>query len=160
MPQAKTNAMRLLEQAHVPYEVLSYDYDEEDLSGVTAARHLGVNPEMVFKTLVLRGTKQPILLALLPVAGTLDMKKLAVLCGEKRVEPLHVKELLPITGYMRGGCSPIGMKKAFPVYADSSLAEHSQVLVNAGKRGIQLKLNPQDLIAYCHITLGDITSSI
>ncbi|MGI6687699.1 MAG: Cys-tRNA(Pro) deacylase [Christensenellales bacterium] len=158
MPQPKTNAMRLLEQAHVPYEVLSYAYDEEDLSGVTAARHLGVDPEIVFKTLVLRGARHPILLALLPVERTLDMKKLAVLCGEKRVEPVHVKELLPLTGYMRGGCSPIGMKKSFPVYADSCLTRHPQVLVNAGKRGLQLKINPQDLIAFCQITVGDIST--
>ncbi len=157
MPQAKTNAMRLLEQAHVSYEVLAYEYDEDDLSGVTAAQRLGVDPEMVFKTLVLRGSKQPIIVCLLPVAATLDLKKLAVLCGEKRVEPVHVKELLPLTGYMRGGCSPIGMKKNFPVCADSSLASQPQVLVNAGKRGVQLKLDPQDLIAFCHITLGDIT---
>lgn len=149
--------MRLLEQAHVPYEVLSYAYDKEDLSGVTAARRLGVDPEIIFKTLVLRGTRQPILLALLPVEKILDMKKLAVLCGEKRVEPVHVKELLPLTGYMRGGCSPIGMKKNFPVYADSCLTRHPQVLVNAGKRGLQLKLNPQDLIAFCQITAGDIS---
>lgn len=157
MSHAKTNAMRLLDQAHVPYEVLSYAYDEEDLSGVTAARILGVSPETVFKTLVLRGVRQPVIVCVLPVAATADLKKLALLCGEKRVEPVHVKELLPLTGYMRGGCSPIGMKKAFPVYADSSLSQQPQVLVNAGKRGLQLKINPQDLIAFCRITLGGIT---
>ena len=148
--------MRLLEQAHVPYQVLTYEYDEDDLSGITAAQHLGVNPEMVFKTLVLRGSKQTVIVCLLPVAATLDLKKTALLCGEKRVEPVHVKELLALTGYMRGGCSPIGMKKNFPVYADSSLASQPGVLVNAGKRGMQLKLNSHDLVAFCHITLGDI----
>lgn len=157
MPQAKTNAMRLLDQAHVAYEVLSYACDVEDLSGVTAARLLGVSPDRVFKTLVLRGGRQPVIVCVLPVAATADLKKLALLCGEKRVEPVHVKELPALTGYLRGGCSPIGMKKAFPVYADSSLAKQPQILINAGRRGLQLKIAPQDLIAFCHITLGDIT---
>ena len=156
MPQAKTNAMRMLDRAGIAYEVMGYAYDESDLSGVSAARQMGLDPAMVFKTLVLLGSAYPVLVCLLPVAETLNLKKLAALSGEKRVSPAHVKDLLALTGYMRGGCSPIGMKKAFPVYADESLMQQEQVLVNAGKRGVQLKLVPQDLISFCHITLGDL----
>lgn len=156
MAQPKTNAMRLLDKAGITYQVVSYDYDEDDLSGVSAAKHMGLSPSMVFKTLVLLGTTAPVLVCLLPVDRTLNLKSLAALSGEKRVTPAHVKDLLALTGYMRGGCSPIGMKKPYPVYADNSLLQQDQVLVNAGKRGLQLQLAPRDLVAYCRITLGDL----
>lgn len=156
MTPPKTNAMRLLDRAQIPYQVLSYAADESELSGLDAARILGVDPEMVYKTLVLTGSSNPVLVCLLPAPHSLDLKKLAALSGDKRVSPVHMKDLLRLTGYLRGGCSPIGMKKDFPVFADKCLTNQDQVLVNAGKRGVQLKLAPRDLIDYCRIVLGDV----
>ena len=111
-----TNAMRLLRQANIPFDTSEYEVDESDLSGVHAAAQLGVEPDCVFKTLVARGGKGGLYVFVIPVAEELDLKKCAAAVGEKKVEMIHVKELLGLTGYIRGGCSPIGMKKAFPTY--------------------------------------------
>ena len=118
----KTNAMRLLEQAKITYQTSQYDYSEEDLSGVHAAEVLGFDPAMVFKTLVTRGDKTGPVVFVIPVAQELDLKKAAKVSGNKSVAMVHVKELLVLTGYIRGGCSPIGMKKKFPTYVDESFA--------------------------------------
>ena len=109
-----TNVCRILEKAGIPFEQRSYAYDEEDLSGVHAAQEMGLNPEMVFKTLVAKGDKTPYCVFIIPVAEELDLKKCASVSGNKRVELIHVKELQPLTGYIRGGCSPVGMKNACP----------------------------------------------
>lgn len=154
---SKTNAMRLLDRAGIAYSVLTYPVTEDDLSGFSMARHLQVDPALVYKTLVLKGANKGVLVCLLPVERSLDLKALAVLCKDKRVEPLSVKELLQITGYVRGGCSPIGMKRPYPVYADSSLETLQEVIISAGKRGMQLRLLARDLIAVCSITLGPVT---
>ena len=121
----KTNAMRLLEQAKITYQTSQYDYSEEDLSGVHAAEVLGFDPAMVFKTLVTRGDKTGPVVFVIPVAQELDLKKAAKVSGNKSVAMVHVKELLVLTGYIRGGCSPIGMKKKFPTYVDESALDQT-----------------------------------
>ena len=116
----KTNAMRLLDSAGISYSMASYDYDESDLSGVHAAKELGVSEDIVFKTLVTRGDGNAIFVFVIPVAESLDLKKAAKASGNKSIEMIHVKEILDITGYIRGGCSPIGMKKAYPTFIDET----------------------------------------
>ena len=127
-PIEKTNPMRMLEQEGISYDTASYPVDENDLSGLHAAKMLGTGPDRVFKTLVAKGEKRGYLVFCIPVAEELDLKKAARAAGDKRVELLPLKELLSVTGYMRGGCSPIGMKKHFPTYNDF-LEENFQVLL-------------------------------
>lgn len=141
----KTNAMRLLDSAGLDYEMASYDYDESDLSGVHAAAELGVAPEIVFKTLVTRGDSNAFFVFVIPVAESLDLKKAAKASGNKKIEMIHVKEILDITGYIRGGCSPIGMKKTFPTYIDETAQLYEKIYFSAGKRGVQIILDPEEL---------------
>lgn len=152
----KTNAMRLLDAAKVSYRTAEYDYDESDLSGVHAAQSIGMPEEQVFKTLVTRGDKTGLLVFCIPVAEELDLRKAAAASGNKKVEMVHVKELLGLTGYIRGGCSPIGMKKKYPTYVDETVILHDEVAVSAGQRGVQLILSPADLIAYTDALESDI----
>lgn len=152
----KTNAMRLLDAAKVSYRTAEYDYDESDLSGVHAAQSIGIPEEQVFKTLVTRGDKTGLLVFCIPVAEELDLRKAAAASGNKKVEMVHVKELLGLTGYIRGGCSPIGMKKKYPTYVDETVILHDEVAVSAGQRGVQLILSPADLIAYTDALESDI----
>ncbi|MBR1821250.1 MAG: Cys-tRNA(Pro) deacylase [Clostridia bacterium] len=152
-----TNAMRLLKQANIPFETSEYEVDESDLSGVHAARMLGVEPDQVFKTLVARGGKSGIYVFCIPVAEELDLKKCATAVGEKKLEMIHVKELLGLTGYIRGGCSPIGMKKKYPTYIDEIATLFDAIYVSAGMRGQQLILNPEDLRAYTDARFVDLT---
>ena len=140
--------MRLLEGAKIPFRTASYDYDEADLSGVHAAESIGMPAEQVFKTLVARGDKTGILVFCIPVAEELDLKKAASLSGNKRVELIHVKELLALTGYVRGGCSPVGMKKKYPTYIDETAELFDEIAVSAGARGRQLSLAPAALVGY------------
>ena len=153
----KTNAMRLLEQAKITYQTSQYDYSEEDLSGVHAAEVLGFDPAMVFKTLVTRGDKTGPVVFVIPVAQELDLKKAAKVSGNKSVAMVHVKELLALTGYIRGGCSPIGMKKKFPTYVDESALDQTIISISAGMRGKQILLAPQDLLAYLGAKTADLT---
>ena len=153
----KTNAMRLLEQAKITYQTSQYDYSEEDLSGVHAAEVLGFDPAMVFKTLVTRGDKTGPVVFVIPVAQELDLKKAAKVSGNKSVAMVHVKELLVLTGYIRGGCSPIGMKKKFPTYVDESALDQTIISISAGMRGKQILLAPQDLLAYFGAKTADLT---
>ena len=141
-----TNAMRLLTQAGIPFTPLSYAYDESDLSGVHAAQALGLDPDEVFKTLVLRGERTGLFVCCIPVAAALDLKKAAKLRGDKGAQMLHMRELLPATGYIRGGCSPLAAKKAYPVLIDQSAAAHERIYVSAGLRGVQIQLGPNDLL--------------
>ena len=152
-----TNAMRLLRAAKIPFETRSYEVDESDLSGVHAAKLLGVPPEQVFKTLVAKGEKRGPLVFVIPVAEELDLKKCAAATGDKRVELIPMKDLLPLTGYIRGGCSPVGMKKLFPTYFDETATLHEQILVSAGKRGLQLILDPQQLCSFLGGNYSDLT---
>ncbi|MBP3704475.1 MAG: Cys-tRNA(Pro) deacylase [Clostridia bacterium] len=153
----KTNAMRLLDAAKVAYSVRTYEYEETDLSGVHAADALGMPRETVFKTLVARGDKTGFTVFCIPVAEELDLKKAAKVSGNKAVEMLHVKELLPTTGYIRGGCSPIGMKKKFPTYLDETAMLFDEIAVSAGQRGVQLILNPDDLLAFTEAVYAELT---
>ena len=150
-----TNAMRLLTAAGISYTTKSYEVDESDLSGVHAAKMLGLDPETVFKTLVLRGEKKGLMVCVLPVELEVSLKKLARAAGDKKVEMIAMKELLPLTGYIRGGCSPIGMKKKFPTYIDETALLCDTISVSAGLRGTQILLAPSDLIAYVDGIVGD-----
>lgn len=152
----KTNAMRLLDSAGISYETSSYSYDESDLSGVHAAAELGVSPEIVFKTLVTRSEKNEFYVFVIPVAESLDLKKAAKVSGNKSIEMIHVKEIEGLTGYIRGGCSPIGMKKAFPTYIDETASLYEKIYFSAGKRGVQIVLEPDKLIEAANAEYADL----
>ena len=151
----KTNAMRQLDAAKIPYEVLTYEVDESDLSGTHIAAEVGLPMEMVFKTLVAKGDKTGYIVFCIPVDREIDLKRAAVVTGNKRVEMIHVKELLPLTGYIRGGCSPIGMKKKFPTYFHASAAL-DKITVSAGVRGAQLLIDREVLVGFVGGTLADV----
>ena len=144
----KTNAMRQLDAAKIPYTACTYEVDENDLSGTHIADQIGLPYEQVFKTIVTRGDKTGYLVFCIPCHKEIDLKKAAAVTGNKRIEPVHVKDLLGLTGYIRGGCSPIGMKKKFPTYFDKSVIEHEQITVSAGVRGIQLWLKSEDILRF------------
>jgi Cys-tRNA(Pro)/Cys-tRNA(Cys) deacylase len=131
----KTNAMRLLDAAGISYRAMDYEYDEKDLSGSSAAKALGVPEDRVFKTLVVRGEKKGLSVFCIPVQWELDLKKAAAVSGNKRVELIPVRELLGLTGYIRGGCSPVGMKKSYPTYIDESAVLFDEIAVSAGRAG-------------------------
>lgn len=153
---AKTNAMRLLDRDQIPYELFEYEVDENDLSGVHTAGVLGIEFDVMFKTLVLRSEKKEFLVCCIPVHQELDLKKVAKASHHKSVEMLSMKELLPTTGYIRGGCSPIGMKKTFPVYIDETVILWDEVYISAGARGVMLKLKSEDLLAYVKAETADL----
>ena len=144
----KTNAMRRLDAAKIPYEVFEYAVDENDLSGRHIADEIGLSHEMVFKTLVAKGDKTGPVVFCMPVDLEIDLKKAARVTGNKRIEMIHVKDLLALTGYIRGGCSPIGMKKKFPTFVDESALLHERIAVSAGVRGAQLLLTVRALLPF------------
>lgn len=144
----KTNAARLLDAAGIPYELIPYSFTEDDLSAQHVAAELGENIDQVFKTLVLRGDKTGLFVCVIPGDFEVDLKLAAKISGNKSCEMIHVKELLPNTGYIRGGCSPIGMKKALPTYIHESAELYDYIYISAGVRGMQIKIAPQDLISY------------
>lgn len=146
MSLKKTNAARFLDTLKLSYEMTSYAVDEDDLSATHAAQMLGVKPECVFKTLVARDESKRILVACIPANAEIDLKALARVAGAKRCELVAVKELLGLTGYIRGGCSPLAMKKVYPTFIDSSVYAHETIYVSAGLRGVQLCLSPDVLI--------------
>lgn len=152
----KTNAMRLLDAAGIAYRTATYPVDLEDLSGVHAAQLLGIPPQGVYKTLVLQSDKGAYLVCCIAVDQEVDLKALAAFAGAKSVAMLAQKDLLGVTGYLRGGCSPIGMKKKFPTYLDQAILAQQTVAVSAGQRGVQLLLSPQELLRY----LGAATAAI
>ena len=153
----KTNAARLLDDLHIPYELQSFEVDEDDLSATAAATALGADPDSVFKTLVGRGDKTGILMACIPAGAELALKELAQVSGNKSVHLVPLKEVLPLTGYIRGGCSPLGAKKPYPVFMDTSAILFEHIYVSAGQRGLQFHIAPDDLIKATGATLGDIT---
>ena len=142
----KTNAARLLEAAGIKFELIPYEYSEDDLSAQSVAAELGEDIDLVFKTLVLRGDRNGIFVCVIPGDFELDLKLAAKISGNKSCEMVHVRELLPLTGYIRGGCSPIGMKKAYPTFIHESALLYDFIYISAGQRGLQLKLDPRDLI--------------
>ena len=144
----KTNAARLLDKAKVAYELIPYEVDEQDLGAEHLAATIGEDVNQVFKTLVLRGDKTGHLVCVIPGACEVDLKKAAKASGNKKVEMIHMKELLPTTGYIRGGCSPVGMKKPFPTFIDETCILYDYIYVSAGVRGLQFKIDPQALVAF------------
>ena len=153
----KTNAMRILDSAKIEYTPYTYEADENDLTGVHVASQIGLDPDFVFKTLVARGDKNGLVVFCIPCAMELDLKKCARVSGDKRIELLPVKDLLANTGYIRGGCSPIGMKKQYPTYMDETALLFDKITVSAGIKGCQLLVDSQKLISLLNITLADIT---
>lgn len=151
-----TNPMRMLTAAGIPFEPHEYQYDESDLSGTHAAAELGLDPDSTFKTLVLRGDKNGLFVCCIPVAEEVDLKKAAAISGNKKAEMLHVKELPVLTGYIRGGCSPIGMKKQFPTYIEETAQLFDKIAVSAGVRGQMLTLDPQQLKEFVNAEYGEI----
>ena len=155
--EAKTNAARILDTLGISYELKTYEVDESDLSAVHVAESVGMPIEMVYKTLVCRGDKNGVLMAVIPGGGELDLKALATASGNKRVEMVHLKEVFGLTGYIRGGCSPLGAKKAYPVYLDDSARQQEVIAISAGKRGEQIILKPADLITAAKATLAAVS---
>ena len=141
----KTIAARILDQMHINYELKAYEFNEDELDAVTVANKVGMPPEAVFKTLVARGDKSGILMTLVAANAELDLKKIATVSGNKKIELVAVKELFALTGYVRGGCSPLGAKKKFPVWIDETAILSERISISAGQRGLQLILVPEDL---------------
>jgi len=142
----KTNALRILDSRKIEYKTYVYEVNEDDLSGETVANKVGYPADQVFKTLVAEGDKTGNIVFCIPVTTELNLKKAATASGNKKVEMIKVKELLPLTGYIRGGCSPIGMKKKFPTYIDETAQLFDKICVSAGVRGMQVELLPDDLL--------------
>ena len=156
--EEKTNVMRVLDQKKIPYTPHTYPHgDGEALDGVTVAQNLGINPDQVFKTLVTKGASGGYYVFDIPVAATLDLKKAAKAVGEKSVAMLPSKELLPLTGYVHGGCSPIGMKKQHPTVLDETARQFETIYVSGGKIGAQVELNPNDLAVFIHASYAPLT---
>ena len=141
----KTNAVRILESKGVPFSLHEYEVNEEALDAVTVAHEIGADPETVFKTLVAQGDRSGYVVFVIPGNCELNLKKGAVASGNKKIEMLKVKDLLPVTGYIRGGCSPVGMKKDFPVFIDETAQLFGRIYVSAGMRGMQVNISPDDL---------------
>ena len=154
---SKTNAARLLDQQKIAYELISYEVDENDLSATHIATQLGEDISQVYKTLVLQGDRSGHFVCVVPGAAEVDLKKAAKVSGNKKCDLIPMKELLPLTGYMRGGCSPIGMKKTFPTFFDETCMLHEKIFVSAGIRGLQFKIAPADLIKAAKAALADLT---
>ncbi|MBP3781113.1 MAG: Cys-tRNA(Pro) deacylase [Selenomonas sp.] len=155
--EAKTNAARILDTLGISYELKTYEVDENDLSAVHVAASVGMPIEMVYKTLVCRGDKNGVVMAVIPGGGELDLKALAAASGNKRVEMVHLKEVFALTGYIRGGCSPLGAKKDYPVFLDESALSQDIIAVSAGKRGEQILLKPADLVTAAKATVTAIS---
>ena len=152
----KTNVARLLDKAKIPYELVPYTVDENNLAADHVAEELGEDINQVFKTLILHGDRSGHFVCVVPGNTEVDLKKAAKAAGAKKAEMIPMKELLPLTGYIRGGCSPIGMKKPFPTFFHSSALDFDVIYVSAGVRGLQLKINPQDLISYVRANVTDL----
>ena len=152
----KTNAVRLVQQAKVPCTEMFYEYDENDLNGNHAAKAIGYPAEQVFKTLVAKGDRTGVTVFCIPVCFELDLKKAAKASGNKSIELVAVKELLGLTGYIRGGCSPVGMKKKYPTYIDETCQLYDEIAVSAGERGHQMILAPDALASLVNATYEDL----
>ena len=154
----KTNAARLLDKAGVAYKLIPYEFDENDLAASHVADSLGQDIARVFKTLVLHGDRTGYVVCVVPGDGEVDLKALAKVSGNKKVEMIPMKDLLGVTGYIRGGCSPVGMKKRFPTYFHSTALDFDTIYVSAGVRGLQLEISPSDLIEFVDASVADVAS--
>ena len=152
----KTNAIRILESKGIAHTTAEYEYDDEELNAVAVADSIGAMPETVFKTLVARNDKNIIIVFVIPGNFELNLKKAAAISQSKNVEMLKVKELFPLTGYVRGGCSPIGMKKLFPTFIDETAQLHKSIYISAGIRGMQICISPFDLVKVVEGTFADL----
>lgn len=153
---SKTNVARLLDKAKISYELVPYEVDENDLAATHIASQLNEDISQVFKTLVLRGDRSGHFVCVIPGDKEVDLKKAAKISGNKKADLIPMKELLPTTGYIRGGCCPIGMKKAFPTFFHETCNNFDYIYVSAGVRGLQLKINPNDIISYVRATVANI----
>ena len=156
---AKTNAARLLDKQKIQYELLTYEVDENELGAEHVAAQLGEDVKQVFKTLVLKGERMGYFVCVIPGDEEVDLKKAAKVIGDKKCDLIPMKDLLHLTGYIRGGCSPIGMKKHFPTFIDSSALTHEKIYVSGGQRGLQFCISPHDLVAATSATVASITNS-
>ncbi len=154
--KTKTNAVRLLESRKIPYSLVEYEVDESDLSAVHAASNAGLDPEQVFKTLVLKSCSGEVFVCVIPGACELDLKKAARAGGFKKADLIPLKEILPLTGYIRGGCSPLGMTKHYPTFIDDSCQLFEKIYVSAGMRGLQIEISPQDLKVMAQAVIADL----
>ncbi len=154
----KTNVMRMLDKAKISYTTVTYDVDESDLSGTHVAHCTGMDPKMVFKTLVAKGDKNGFCVFCVPCDCEVDLKKAAKVTGDKKVEFLHLKDLLPVTGYIRGGCSPIGMKKRFPTFIHESAQSYDSIAVSGGIRGLQVILSASELAEFTGAKFANLIS--
>ena len=159
MKITKTNAARLLDQAGIAYELIPYEVDEEHLDAGHVAEQLHEDIRQVFKTLVMRGDRSGIFVCIIPGNREVDLKAAAKVSGNKSAAMLHMRELLPTTGYIRGGCSPIGMKRNFPSYIDESCREFDHIYISAGVRGLQIRIAPDDLIHFAHLKTSALTDT-
>ena len=157
MIKTKTNAMRILDAAKIKYEIKEYVPDENDLTGTHIAEQIGLAPEMVFKTLVAHGDKTGHVVFCIPSCREIYLKKAAAVTGNKKIEMVHVKDLLGLTGYVRGACSPVGMKKKFPTYIDKSAEDFELITVSSGMKGAQLLLAPSELIPFVDAKICEVT---
>jgi len=153
----KTNVMRMLDKAKINYTTVTYEVDESDLSGTHIAECTGMNPDTVFKTLVAKGDRNGFCVFCIPCAKEVDLKKAAKVTGDKKIEFLHLKDLLPTTGYIRGGCSPIGMKKQFPTFIHESALNFETIAVSGGIRGLQVILSPSELSEFVGAKFANLT---
>ena len=149
----KTNAARLLDKAKITYELIPYEVDEIDLAAPHVAAQLGENIEQVFKTLILHGDRSGYFVCVIPGDHEVDLKLAAKASGNKKADLIPMKELLPVTGYIRGGCSPIGMKKDFPTFIHESCLQFEYIYISAGIRGLQIRIDPKDLVRYVRATV-------
>ncbi len=152
----KTNAARLLDAKSIEYELVEYEVNENDLSAPTLAKKISEDIEQIFKTLVLRGDKTGVFVCVIPGNAEVDLKKAAKVSGNKNCAMVQQKELLPLTGYIRGGCSPIGMKKPYPTYIHETCQLFDHIFVSAGQRGLQFRINPEDLIKVTSSVVCDL----
>ena len=155
-PYVKTNVLRILESLHVSFEVATYPIGEEHVDAATVARELGVSPEIVWKTLVAHDERENHLVFCIPAAAELELKKAAKAAGARKVDLIGLKDLTPLTGYVRGGCSPIGMKKKLPTWIDEIALTFDRIYVNAGARGMQVLMAPADLIRVVDAQVADM----
>ena len=153
----KTNAARLLDKAKIEYELIPYTVDENNLAATHVAEELGEDIATVFKTLVLRGDRNGLFVCVIPGDHEVDLKAAARISANKKADLIAMKELLPTTGYIRGGCSPIGMKRPLPTYIHASCLEHERIYISAGIRGLQIAINPNALIEYCKATVAELS---
>jgi Cys-tRNA(Pro)/Cys-tRNA(Cys) deacylase len=155
----KTNAARLLDALSIPYELRPYEVDPGDLSAITVAKKIGLPPEQVFKTLLTESSTQAHLFAVIPGDAELDLKKLAHASGHKKLDLASLKQVEPLTGYIRGGVTVLAAKKPFPAFADETIELHDQISISSGQRGLQILLNPQDYLRATEATVADLTKA-